>query len=215
MKLLKFALLLCLSMMFATSHAQMAVKKSDAGRAANLSGDKKFELSIGYNDYIVSQPGDDSHWASSSFGGRVRIKELDCSLPLSLESGLFLYYFKDKYKLESDDDYYNSMEMFSFGVPLNLVYKIPTSSDFFVTPYAGLSARVNIWAEMELKNGKKIDLFNNQYGSSFKTMQLGGQIGVCVGFKRLVVRAEIHTDFGEICDETRMWGVGTSIGYRF
>ena len=90
MKLLKFALLLCLSMMFATSHAQMAVKKSDAGRAANLSGDKKFELSIGYNDYIVSQPGDDSHWASSSFGGRVRIKELDCSLPLSLESGLFL-----------------------------------------------------------------------------------------------------------------------------
>ena len=218
MRLLKFAILLCLSMMFATSYAQMAVKETDKRKAAiDVFDDKDFELAVGYNDYVVSQPGKDTGWASYSFCARGKIKELDCSLPLSLEAGLLMSYFNGDY---NNEDYNNrfgeySMRMFSLGVPANLVYEIPSSSDVLVAPYVGLSARFNLWAEMELKDGEKVDLFNNKYGGNFETVQIGGQIGVRFAVRRVVIRAEIHTDFSNIGEKTKLWGVGTSIGYRF
>ena len=217
MRLLKFAILLCLSMMFATSYAQMAVKETDKRKAAiDVFDDKDFELAVGYNDYVVSQPGKDTGWASYSFCARGKIKELDCSLPLSLEAGLLMSYFNGDYNNEDNnrfDDH--SLSMFSLGVPANLVYEIPSSSDVSVAPYAGLSARLNVWAEMELKDGEKVDLFNNKYGGNFETVQIGGQIGVRFAVRRVVIRAEIHTDFSKIGEKTKLWGVGTSIGYRF
>ena len=77
MRLLKFAILLCLSMMFATSYAQMAVKETDKRKVAiDVFDDKDFELAVGYNDYVVSQPGKDTGWASYSFCARGKIKEL-------------------------------------------------------------------------------------------------------------------------------------------
>jgi uncharacterized protein YneR len=79
----------------------------------------------------------------------------------------------------------------------------------------GLSARFNLWAEMELRDGEKVDLFNNKYGGNFETVQIGGQIGVRFAVRRVVIRAEIHTDFSNIGEKTKLWGVGTSIGYRF
>ena len=216
MRLLKFAILLCLSMLFAASYAQVAVKESDKRKAADVSDDKKFELAIGYNDYVFSQPGEDTHWASYSLGGRGKIKEFDCSLPLSLEAGLFMYYFTENYNVEGYNDFDDhSLSMFSLGVPANLVYEIPSSSDVLVAPYVGLSARFNLWAEMELKDGEKVDLFNNKYGGNFETVQIGGQIGVRFAVRRVVIRAEIHTDFSNIGEKTKLWGVGTSIGYRF
>jgi hypothetical protein len=84
-----------------------------------------------------------------------------------------------------------------------------------VAPYAGLSARLNVWAEMELRDGEKIDLFSNKYGANFETLQFGGQIGVSVAIERIVIRAEVHTDFSNLTEQTKLWGVGTSIGYRF
>lgn len=217
MRLLKFAILLCLSMMFATSYAQMAVKETDKRKAAiDVFDDKDFELAVGYNDYVVSQPGKDTGWASYSFCARGKIKELDCSLPLSLEAGLLMSYFNGDYNNEDNNRFGEySMRMFSLGVPANLVYEIPSSSDVSVAPYAGLSARLNVWAEMELKDGEKVDLFNNKYGGNFETVQIGGQIGVRFAVRRVVIRAEIHTDFSKIGEKTKLWGVGTSIGYRF
>ena len=48
MRLLKFAILSCLSMMFATSYAQMAVKETDKRKAAiDVFDDKDFELQSG------------------------------------------------------------------------------------------------------------------------------------------------------------------------
>lgn len=217
MRLLKFAILLCLSMMFATSYAQMAVKETDKRKAAiDVFDDKDFELAVGYNDYVVSQPGKDTGWASYSFCARGKIKELDCSLPLSLEAGLLMSYFNGDYNNEDNNRFGEySMRMFSLGVPANLVYEIPSSSDVLVAPYVGLSARLNVWAEMELRDGEKVDLFNNKYGGNFETVQIGGQIGVRFAVRRVVIRAEIHTDFSNIGEKTKLWGVGTSIGYRF
>ena len=217
MRLLKFAILLCLSMMFATSYAQMAVKETDKRKTAiDVFDDKDFELAVGYNEYVVSQPGKDTGWASYSFCARGKIKELDCSLPLSLEAGLLMSYFNGDYNNEDNNRFGEySMRMFSLGVPLNLVYEFPVSSDVSVAPYAGLSARLNVWAEMELRNGEKIDLFSNKYGANFETLQFGGQIGVSVAIERIVIRAEVHTDFSNLTEQTKLWGVGTSIGYRF
>ena len=119
MRLLKFAILLCLSMMFATSYAQMAVKETDKRKAAiDVFDDKDFELAVGYNDYVVSQPGKDTGWASYSFCARGKIKELDCSLPLSLEAGLLMSYFNGDYNNEDNNRFGEySMRMFSLGVP--------------------------------------------------------------------------------------------------
>lgn len=145
MKKFRLMLILCLSMLFATSYAQMAVKKGEKHSTGYSRDDKKLELSIGAASYIVSQPGEDTQWTSLSFGARGYLKEFDSQLPLFLEGGLFLSYFYDDYEYEDDRDYDHTLSMLSFTAPMNLVYEIPSSKSLEFAPYVGMSLRANVW----------------------------------------------------------------------
>lgn len=68
---------------------------------------------------------------------------------------------------------------------------------------------------MELKNGEKVDLFNNKYGDNLDAIQIGAQLGVRANYKRLTFRLEVKTDFNKVVEDTRLWGFATAIGYRF
>ena len=181
--------------------------------------DYKIRLNFEYGAYKVKQPGPDTHFKSYSFGGKTYLKKLSSKHPVFLESGLYLQYYSDDYCNEYDYEYIISM--FSFKVPVNVVYEVPTSN-IDVAVYGGLSLRTNVWGEIKDERSDKYDLFdynehkgNIEY-SEFERLQVGCQIGLHAIFrKKIIIGAETGFDFNDICKNTKLISAILNVGFCF
>ena len=157
------------------------------------------------------------------------------SKPLFVEAGLGLQYSFYKEDLGDGYDYYyddydaeQKFSMFSFKIPVNLLYKfdIPNST-VSLMPHAGINLRYNLSAKMKYTyedyyddESAEVDLFDKKDMGSDKAtwnrFQLGWQIGVKARFgQSFLVGVSYGSDFSEIAKKTKISTTTISLGYAF
>ena len=227
MKALKNIILLLCCLCTAGASAQVTEIKSISTLKENEVANETFApssdwayLFVDYSLNVINQPGENTSLDSFSFGLRKSLKRLGDKLPLYAESGLQMQIFFDDYYYE---DNYNekaySLMMFSFKLPLNIVYEHRMGS-VALYPYAGFSFRANLWGELELPSGEKYDLFEDtdnykvEY-RAFERFQFGSQVGVRLAWKNFNAALEAGMDFNEWCEATKLFSVTLAAGFSF
>ena len=227
MKALKNIILLLCCLCTAGASAQVTEIKSISTLKENEVANETFApssdwayLLVDYSLNVVNQPGKNTTFNSYSFGLRKCLKRLGDKLPLYAESGLDMQLFFDDYYYE---DNYNeiaySLMMFSFKLPLNIVYEHRMGS-VALYPYAGFSFRANLWGELELPSGEMYDLFEDtdnykvEY-RAFERFQFGSQVGVRLAWKNFNAALEAGMDFNELCEATKLFSVTLAAGFSF
>lgn len=99
------------------------------------------------------------------------------------------------------DEYDEKINFVSVKVPINLTYNWEISDMFAIAPYAGLTARFNIWGRGEYKGGYygggSYNLFSSDEGDC-KRFQVGWQVGANFKFnKKFYIGASYGTDFNK------------------
>lgn len=152
---------------------------------------------------------------------------------LFAEAGLgaqYTFYSDDEnvtiegYKVKAEEDF----SMWSLKLPVNLLCKFEIgNSGFSLLPFAGLTLRYNISAQIKEKassNGQsyseKYDLFKkSDMGSSDNTwnrFQVGWQVGLkAIISKTVMIGASYGTDFSEIAEKIKLQTATVSLGCCF
>lgn len=163
------------------------------------------------------------------------------NLPLFIETGLSFNYSKwsesydDLYFVNGIGDYeekevewgYTTMGL---TVPINVAYKF-TFDDFYVIPYTGFYARVNLTAkefdEDVEDDGSitkdKLNLFDKDElaewdydeNNAWNRINGGWQIGASIGYKIINVGVNYALDFNEITEGTKFGTISARLGVNF
>ena len=149
--------------------------------------------------------------------------------PLGVQYSFYKEDLGDGYDYYYDDyDAEQKFSMFSFKIPVNLLYKfdIPNST-VSLMPHAGINLRYNLSAKMKYTyedyyydESKEVDLFDKKDMGSDKAtwnrFQLGWQIGVKARFgQSFLVGVSYGSDFSEIAKKTKISTTTISLGYAF
>lgn len=152
---------------------------------------------------------------------------------LFLEAGLgaqYTFYSDDEnqtidgYKVKVEEDF----SMWSLKLPVNLLYKFEIgNSGFSLSPFAGLTLRYNISAQIKAKASADGESYSEKY-NLFKKSDMGGsdntwnrfQVGWQAGLKAIIsksfmISASYGTDFTEIAEKTKLQTATVSLGYCF
>ena len=228
MKALKTIILLICCLCSVEASAQVTEIKSISTLKENEVANEQFApssdwayLLVDYSLNVVNQPGKNTTFNSYSFGLRKCLKRLGDKQPLYAESGLHMQVFYDDYYYEGNynDEIAYSLMMFSFKLPLNIVYEHKRGS-VALYPYAGLSFRANLWGELEFPSGEMYDLFKDtdnykvEY-RAFERFQFGSQVGIRVASKNLTAALEVGMDLNELCERTNLFSITLAAGVSF
>lgn len=226
----RFLLLATISAISMVSFAQ-----ADSNWGANSKS--KSSVSEGWSSFyvqynpsklVVDTSGDDDQSFTGITVGYNRDIGITYGTPIYLEVGVAAQYSfvkKDGYLFDDDDDYDFEMSwnMGSIKVPLSLTYDWEVSPAVSIAPYAGLTARFNIFGNMSAENDyddKSVNIFDKKdMGSKeavWKRFQIGWQIGVNLKFNETwYLGASYGTDFSEVCKKIKIAQPALSIGFIF
>ena len=137
--------------------------------------------------------------------------------PLYFEYGINAHY------AWSDDEIWKgnvTTSVLNLNIPVNFAYKFDINDDVHITPYVGLHLRGNIIGQKKYEYDDKTSNFfdKDDMGSSKLTanrIQLGGQIGAGIDYKRLYVGVGYNTQISEYMKGVNTSGLDVTIGYNF
>jgi len=162
------------------------------------------------------------------------------SMPLYVGTGLdirFLFHNNDyKDNLDYDRIFAKvNCTLINLNLPVNVSYRVPVTDDFFMTPFAGLDFRVQVYGNASIKtNGapvtigealfdeeayidNSINLFSrdDMGGARLRRFQMGWHAGLNFEYRRFNLGLSFGTDFVKIHKNTGGSNFLVSLGYTF
>ncbi len=228
MKTFRLYLTLCLFVATMTASAQFANSTSAPSPSGSSSANTEewSGLRLSYNPMTMStdvKGFDDWDFTGLSIGYVTGIS-ISKTMPLFVETGVHLQWMHYN-ESSSDDDYEETVNMYSISIPANLTYRYSVNENFSLLPYVGLNFRGNLSGTLTTDDGddeEEIDLFDKKdMGSSDNTwsrFQVGWQIGIGANLgDKFYASVGYGSDFSEIWKEMKAKLSTTSItvGFNF
>lgn len=161
-----------------------------------------------YNASSLKYDGISGSFPGFSFGYAKGISIID-NAPLYLEPGIALEYRSDK-----EDG--ATMNMLSFAIPVNLIYKFDINDKFSIKPLFGLDFRLNAMGNVKY-GGEKASIFSeDDFGAAkFGRFQAGWHLGCGFSYMGIELAITYGQDFNEITEDGRLTNTIISLGYNF
>ena len=156
-------------------------------------------LTLGYNATLSSQNKDFSYYLDTKIptlnGFAIKYIHgfgLSKYIPLYIETGLKANMGFGA--LDVYDDYKPDIYLLSFGVPINISYRLGLNDNISLQPYTGLNFKVNALGKIK-QGSQSIDIFSEDVDKAGNRFQMGWQIGLGFNFNKFYLGIEYGLDF--------------------